>query len=82
MPLKLFLKKQIILPDDYLSQEDYNEIIENSEDFDGIISFLENDLMSVLSFTDGLSGFVKEVQWSDNEQEHFHDNFTEDEEFN
>ena len=82
MALKLILKKEIILPDDYMSEEDFDEIIENSEDFEGVISFLEEDLMSVMGFTNGLSGFIKEIKWTDNEQENFYDNFTEHEDFN
>jgi len=83
VPLKIVLKNEIILPDDYITKNDFDEITENQEDFEGIVAFLEDDLMSVFNFTNGLSGFIEKIEWlKDKEGGHFLDNFIESEDLN
>lgn len=85
MALKLILKQEIILPESYFSKEDFDDFQGEDSKFDDLINFLEEDMMSLFNFTNGLKAFIHGYEWCENEPIHknaFLENYLTDEEIN
>ena len=71
MPLKLILKREVVLNDPHDVWIDFDAWREYYEDnLNGLVELFEEDIDLLLRQVGGLVGIIEDVQWVDKEEHH------------